>query len=225
MNKQTRSILLVFCGSLIFAGLPLLGWGINDYGAFFGNPARFAFVVLIVLLQVFAVMYNPKAPARKEKQKGAGQTKIDLYLIQVFSLLIVIVAPYSDSRSIGTVDVGDMARYPGLVLIVVGFVLMLLAEKHLDTQFSVAVELKKDHTLVKTGPYKYVRHPRYLGIALFFAGIAFVFRSWAAMGLTVMLVMVLAWRITAEEALMKKAFGKEWDAYRAASWRIVPFLF
>jgi protein-S-isoprenylcysteine O-methyltransferase Ste14 len=78
---------------------------------------------------------------------------------------------------------------------------------------------------VRTGPYKYIRHPRYLGIIIFFTGISFIFRSYLAMGTVVMLLMVLAWRIFAEESLMKQKFEKEWDNYCATSWRIIPYLF
>jgi protein-S-isoprenylcysteine O-methyltransferase Ste14 len=37
--------------------------------------------------------------------------------------------------------------------------------------------------------------------------------------------LVLAWRIRAEEALLRREFGAEWEAYTRRSQRLVPFVF
>ncbi len=228
MKQSIKPALYIIGGTFIFVALPLLGWGINDVGKFFNHPVRLLYVMIIILLQAFAIIYNPRMAKEKEREKKnkvMPQSKIDLFLIQIFSLSIVFLAPYSDSRSIGVANLGDIVRYFGFAFILSGFFLMQLAEKYLDRQFSVKVTIQENHKLVRTGPYKYIRHPRYLGIIIFFTGISFVFRSYLAIGIIVMLSMVLAWRIFAEESLMKQEFEKEWDNYCATSWRLIPYLF
>ncbi|NOX34421.1 MAG: isoprenylcysteine carboxylmethyltransferase family protein [Deltaproteobacteria bacterium] len=206
-------------GASIFVGLPLFGWGINNASKFINHPVRLLYVIIIILLQFFAIIYNPKTAKKKESRtKRIVKSKLDLILIQIFSLAIVFIAPYSDSHAIFTVSSGNIIRYLGLILVMAGFILMQLAEKYLARQFSVEVTIQEDHQLVTNGPYKYLRHPRYLGIMVFFFGISFVFQSFLAMGVVVALSIVLVWRVFAEERLMRQEFKQEWDDYCANSW-------
>jgi len=218
---------LALCVALIiFLGLPLLGWGLGNIPQFFDNPARLTYAVVILCLQLFSVLYNPQVGRNKDDRKtGVEQHKIDLVLIQVFSLAVVILAPFSDSHSIGAFSFGNSVRFLGFILMMPGFIFMQMAEKYLGRQFSIEVTLQKDHQLIRGGPYKFIRHPRYLGILAFFTGISIVFRSLLSILLVMALGIVLIWRVYAEEALMQKEFGKEWDAYCKKSWRLIPFVF
>ncbi|MSP13443.1 MAG: isoprenylcysteine carboxylmethyltransferase family protein [Chloroflexi bacterium] len=226
MKSLLFFLLLLLAGLFIFVGLPLLGWGLGDVPHFLDNPARVAYVLVIFLLQLFAVVYLPQPIRRKEQRKsGVPEHKVDLYLIQILRLAIVLLAPFSDQRAIGTLTIGDGVRFIGIILLVSGFLLIQIAEKYLDTQFSVEVTLQDDHKLIQGGPYKFVRHPRYLGMLVFFLGISITFRSLFAIILVIALALVLVWRISVEEDLIRQEFGKEWDDYCAKTWRIIPILF
>ena len=102
---------------------------------------------------------------------------------------------------------------------------MQAGEKYLAKQFSIEVTLQNDHQLIQSGPYKFIRHPRYLGILTFFVGISLTFRSLLGVFIVIALVGVLIWRIFAEEKLMRQAFGKEWEEYQSKTWRLIPFVF
>lgn len=226
MKNILSHLLSLLIGLLIFLGLPLLGWGLDAVRQFFSNPARLAYALVILALQVFALFYNPQVGRNPEQRKpGIQQHKLDLVLIQVFSLAVVFLAPLSDRHSFAVFSYGDLVRLAGFLLLIPGFSLMQMAEKHLARQFSIQVTLQQDHQLIQSGPYKMVRHPRYLGILAFFLGIAVVFRSWLAVLVAAALFGVLLWRIRAEEALLEQTFGAEWQAYRTKSWRLIPYIF
>lgn len=211
---------------LIFVGLPLLGWGLGDLSGFFDHPVRSAYVVIIVALQLFAILYNPQVGRNQENRKsGVAAPKVDLVLVQIFSLAIVILAPFSDRHSFVVFNFGDAGRMVGLVLIVPGFALMQMAEKYLAKQFSIQVTIQEDHKLIQNGPYQFIRHPRYLGVLVFFLGISLAFRSLLAVLVIIALLGVLLWRVSAEEKLMQLEFGEAWEAYRRTSWKIIPFIF
>ena len=225
--SSLKSVLLALtAGTVIFAGLPAAAWGLGDMPGFFSSYARTGYVLVIVALQCFGAIYHPQA-GRKPEQRKNGQTrqKIDLYLIQAFSLLVVLCAPFSDRHAIGILDVGEAFRLSGLLPVGFGFIFMLAAEKRLDRQFSVEVTLQENHRLIQSGPYAMIRHPRYLGIFALFLGISLVFRSLLSLGVVAALSIVLVWRMFAEDALMKREFGEEWDAYFKRSWRVIPFVF
>jgi len=226
MRSLPRYFLALLAGSIIFIGLPLLGWGLGNLPAFFENPARIAYVLVLFALQVFSLIYNPQVGRNQENRKSdAPNSKLDLILIQIFSLAIVIFAPFSDGRSIGILQVENIVRYIGLFIAIPGFVLMQAGEKYLAKQFSIEVTLQKDHKLIQSGPYKVIRHPRYLGILIFFTGISLTFRSLLGIFIVLALAGVLIWRVFAEEKMMHEEFGKEWEEYQSKTWRLIPYLF
>ena len=226
MKSLPRYFLALFAGSVIFIGLPLLGWGLGHIPVFFENPARIAFVLVLFALQVFSLIYNPQVGRNQENRKSdAPSSKLDLILIQIFSLAVVILAPFSDGRSIGILHVENTIRYIGLFIAIPGFVLMQAGEKYLAKQFSIEVTLQKDHKLIQSGPYKVIRHPRYLGILIFFTGISLTFRSLLGIFIVLALAGVLIWRVFAEEKMMREEFGKEWKEYQSKTWRLIPYIF
>lgn len=226
MKSLPRYFLALLAGSVIFIGLPLLGWGLGVIPAFFENPARIAFVFVLFGLQVFSLVYNPQVGRNQENRKSdAPNSKLDLILIQIFSLTVVILAPFSDGRSIGILHVENTIRYIGLFIAIPGFVLMQAGEKYLAKQFSIEVTLQKDHKLIQSGPYKVIRHPRYLGILIFFTGISLTFRSLLGIFIVLALAGVLIWRVFAEEKMMREEFGKEWKEYQSKTWRLIPYIF
>lgn len=103
--------------------------------------------------------------------------------------------------------------------------MMNWSEASLGKQFSIQVTVQENHQLVTDGPYRFLRHPRYLGIIMFNLGIALVYRSWMAMILVAALTLVLLWRIHDEESLMHQEFGADWDVYARKSWHLIPFVY
>ena len=77
--------------------------------------------------------------------------------------------------------------------------------------------------LVTTGPYRLVRHPIYLGLALLALGGALAFSNWAAVLIVVCgLVPTFAWRARAEETLLCRTFGETYALYRKHTKMIIP---
>jgi protein-S-isoprenylcysteine O-methyltransferase Ste14 len=80
--------------------------------------------------------------------------------------------------------------------------------------------LQPGHELVTDGPYRFVRHPSYLGMIL--AGWALVFRSGVGLAATAVGLLVLGRRIEDEEALLASQFGPAWTDYCRRTWRLLP---
>jgi protein-S-isoprenylcysteine O-methyltransferase Ste14 len=225
VSTLLRSSTKLLIGIVIFVGLPLVGWGVKDVQSFIGHPARLSYAVLVVLLQVIVVIRLPEVGSIRSKEKKITlHDRLTLVPLQTIPLAIILVAPYSDRHNIAVLGEVEIIRYLGLVLFSFGFVGMHWAEAQLDRQFSVYVTIQEDHKLVTNGPYRYLRHPRYLGIIMFTTGISLVFRSWLTLILVAVLTFALIWRIRGEEALMRQQFGADWEAYSQKSWRLIPFV-
>ncbi len=213
-------------GILLFVGLPLIGWGVTDIQGFITHPARLGYILLVVLLQVLVVIKLPEVGGTRSKGKRVvRRQRVAVLLMQVISLAIVITAPFSDRRDVAVLADAGVIRYLGLAVLCLGFLAMHWAEASLGKQFSVDVAIQEGHSLVTEGPYRHLRHPRYLGIILLNIGISLVYRSWLALLLVAAMTLVLIWRIRDEETLMHQTFGTDWEDYSRRSWRLVPYVY
>jgi len=111
----------------------------------------------------------------------------------------------------------------GLALIFVGIGLRAWSIATLGRFFQYRIEVQPGHRVVSDGPYRYVRHPSYGGIALVLIGIALatgdvlsviVVAVLGSIGLTV--------RIRAEERQLTDALGAQYERFAAQRKRLVP---
>jgi len=113
----------------------------------------------------------------------------------------------------------------GLAVEAIGLFIAIWARIHLGRNWSGEITIKVDHQLIRSGPYKLLRHPIYTGILAMYLGTAVVTGEWLAV-IGVVLVVFAYWRkIRLEEANMVVAFGADYDAYRRESWALVPGLY
>ncbi len=95
----------------------------------------------------------------------------------------------------------------------------------LGRRFSGLVAIQEGHELVTDGIYRWVRHPSYLGALVGFAGWVLVFRSLVGLLLLIPGAGALVTRMDAEEVLLASEFGARYAAYRARTWRLVPWVY
>ena len=110
----------------------------------------------------------------------------------------------------------------GAVLTLGGLLFMVWARIYLGRNWSGVAALKANHELVTSGPYGWVRHPIYSGLALAFIGTALALGQWRGV-LAVVLMLIAIWhRVAVEERLMRQQFGAAYDAYARRVRALVP---
>jgi protein-S-isoprenylcysteine O-methyltransferase Ste14 len=113
----------------------------------------------------------------------------------------------------------------GSLLAVAGVALVLRSRAELGPAWSFVPKADQVTGLVTTGPYRLVRHPIYLGLALLVMGEALAFGSWPALMIVLSgIVPTLAWRARAEEKLLSRTFGERYAAYRQRTRMMIPGL-
>jgi protein-S-isoprenylcysteine O-methyltransferase Ste14 len=221
-----RKFFSFIVGLIIFSVLPLIGWGLNDIKGFIHNPFRLTYVIMMAVLSVLVVIFVPnEGRSQGEGIKMIKRQKISLLFLQIVPPLIVLLSPFFDHRGIAVFGENSSIRLIGLILSFTGFLFMNWSVMILGKQFSVDVTIQEDHKLVTGGPYKFIRHPRYLGIIVFFAGISLIFLSWISLLLVLFLMAVLLWRIRDEEKLMHQEFEKSWEDYKKRTFSLIPFIY
>jgi protein-S-isoprenylcysteine O-methyltransferase Ste14 len=216
--KIARGISFFFSTIAIYLGLPLLGWGLDDFSGFFSLQQRLCYSMIIVILGLlvgFQAVETPEGIRGGRGQEGKLLPRQRIIRILVSSLLFfgLIFIPYTDRRSIGVIASSQTARWFGLVLFMFGIGLVFWSGLALGRLYSPDVTIQEEHRLITNGPYRFIRHPRYLGGILLGIGLSLLFRSWIGLFLTSIFIVVLCSRIRDEEIIMSEEFGEEWETY------------
>jgi protein-S-isoprenylcysteine O-methyltransferase Ste14 len=115
-------------------------------------------------------------------------------------------------------------QWAGLVILVLSLALRIWGRMHIRGLYSGHVEVKVEHTLVQSGPYRFIRHPGYTGLVLMSLGVAFGYSSLIGLlAIPILLLPGLAYRMNMEEKLLKEHFGEEYRAYTRKTRRLIPF--
>lgn len=114
---------------------------------------------------------------------------------------------------------GEVAWTPvkavGAALAAVCLVLLIAARVQLGASFSVSAQARK---LVTTGIYAKIRNPIYVFSAGFLVGMVMVSERWLFLVPIAVLLPVQLVRARKEEAVLRAAFGEEYDRYKAGTW-------
>ncbi len=100
-----------------------------------------------------------------------------------------------------------------------GFLLLAIwARRHLGRNWSAEVRIAEDHELVRTGPYRLLRHPIYMAMLGMFPGTAIASSQYhSVVGLAVLVAAYLR-KTRLEDQILAQTFGDEYDAYRRETW-------
>lgn len=147
-------------------------------------------------------------------------------------LWIVIVASVTGCnwiRAIAPANMFDGAhwlRLASVTVLAAALAIRWTAIITLGKSFSANVAIHQSQKVHRTGLYRVVRHPSYLGLLLVFLAIGLHSRNW--IGFAVVLLpttAALLYRIHVEEAALNLALGDEYAEYSRVTKRLIPGVF
>jgi protein-S-isoprenylcysteine O-methyltransferase Ste14 len=99
------------------------------------------------------------------------------------------------------------------------------AVRALGKQLRVHAGLYADHELVRSGPYRIVRHPIYAGMLAMYLATALVRSAWplALIGFAIFIVGIEI-RVRIEDSLLASRFGKQFAEYKASAPAYIPLV-
>ncbi len=191
-------------------------------------------VFRVILILGFAIVFpvalyhRLKAAALKDKLDRREEglfillTLRPIALASIIGLLAYVINPARMAWS--SVALPLWLRWCGVGLGVLAAALLIVVFRTLGTNITDTVVTRARHTLVTSGPYRWVRHPFYVAFALAMTANSVVTANWflALTGFLAFGLIVIRTR-KEEEKLIEK-FGDEYRSYMERTGRFIPRL-
>jgi protein-S-isoprenylcysteine O-methyltransferase Ste14 len=140
----------------------------------------------------------------------------------MIALVTYMVSPARMAWS--SIPLAPSARLTGVVLWVAGGALLVWTLRNLGPNLTDTVVTRKAHSLVSTGPYRWVRHPFYGAVYLLLLGSGIIAANWFILASGTLVFLLMALRTAVEERNLLARFGENYRAYRDATGRFLPRL-
>lgn len=130
-----------------------------------------------------------------------------------------------DSVRYGWTSVPWSLLYVGVALHIIGSIPMIwsmISNPHLET--TVRIQSDRDHQVVSAGPYRYVRHPMYVGVILMFLGWPLILGSWVALGVSCFVVLLFFVRTSLEDKTLRDELEGYEEFCTRTRYRLIPGL-
>jgi protein-S-isoprenylcysteine O-methyltransferase Ste14 len=193
--------------------------------AILAGASRHDWPIYLSMALWFAFMAYWSAAARNRGAARSSESResrrVHEQLMNGALLLLFIPVPGLREHLIERTTTAIVA---GLAIQVASGMLGVWARKHLGRNWSGAITIVEDHQLVRSGPYRMLRHPIYTAMLGMFVGSAIVSGELHAL-IAVAMIGYAYWRkIRMEEAALLSAFGEQYAQYQQESWAVLPLL-
>ncbi len=221
--KKRRAAILLLPPLLLIVACLLLGWGVHDVPGFFRNNARTGLIVVLCASYLAGSLLGiEQNPFRTGKTPGR---RWPIVLGAATIPLVLAGISFCDRQNISVFPDEGAIRWTGVVALAIGDAIRLAALRELGRQYSMFLTIQSQHQLIRTGPYRHIRHPFYLGGLLTIPGMMLALRSPLSIIVFVISAAFIATRIGREEKMLLDQFPEEYAQYRRHSWRLLPYVF
>ena len=183
-------------------------------------------VAYLILIVYYAITESRRRgqPAATLKGGAFDQASTRLLSLALFiNIILVIVANALSYFQLG--PMADLIGWIGIAVMLCGITLRVCASQTLGRFYTRTLRVSEGQRVVQDGPYKYVRHPGYLGTILLWVGAGLATVNWiVAVLVTFTFVAAYRYRINAEERMLVASFGEQYAAYKEHTWRLIPFI-
>jgi protein-S-isoprenylcysteine O-methyltransferase len=177
--------------------------------------------LLWVVPEIILGRRRPAADAQKE-DRGSMMVVISSINLGIFFafLAVGLVPKFTAGTQWKTMFFLGVAIWYG------GMALRWYSIRVLGRFFTTQVAIAKDQHVVELGPYRWVRHPSYLGGLLAVLGFGMTLTNWLSALLPVVcLLAAYAYRIPLEERALARGLEPAYREYMGRTWRLIPFVY
>lgn len=175
----------------------------------------------------FAFYWVAAAAGTKHTKRSESRLDRLSYSLPLFAAMFLMIVPRAHRGWLGIrfTPASDTSGWAGAALTIAGVAVAIWARWHIGGNWSGTVTLKEGHELIRTGPYRRIRHPIYTGILLAGLGTAIEIGRIAAL-----IALALGWgsfwfKARREESFLREEFGAQFEEHRKQTGMFLPKLF
>lgn len=185
-------------------------------------------IILLNIIATFGANFSGaqkglKTSIIKVKEKPRSYLQTLPTSVAVITLVLLILSLFE----IGTFEYSDdflSYRIVGLVFYLIFSWVQIWAYRTLGENYSQDVVILNNHKLVKSGLYRFIRHPQYLAQFLVDLSASIAVLSYLIFPIVFVELILLIQRAKLEETLLKKYFKDSFDEYKSRSGFMIPFV-
>jgi protein-S-isoprenylcysteine O-methyltransferase Ste14 len=190
------------------------------------QPWNVVFLVCFVAYLTIRGVFDRRARGKeKTVRRMDGLEKAVLFLVLAGSLLLPVLYLFTPLLAFADYRLPAFAPWCGTGIMIAALWLFWRSHADLGANWSITLEIRKDHQLVTHGVYRWIRHPMYASIWLFSLGQGLLLENWlagwSAFGTFAVMYFV---RTPREERMMCEFFGQEYRDYMRRTGRLFPRL-
>jgi protein-S-isoprenylcysteine O-methyltransferase Ste14 len=166
-----------------------------------------------------AIVFRPEKRDSSSPRRRRRSRHLGFRLVVAAGVILAI-----RTQHLGRTPTGHGVGWVGVLFTVVGIVIATWARVCLGRSWGMPMTIRAKPTLVRTGPYRVVRHPIYSGLLVALVGSALATGSGlvpAAIGGGAYFVL----SIRVEEADMVALFPDDYPEYGKHTKRLIPFVY
>jgi protein-S-isoprenylcysteine O-methyltransferase Ste14 len=187
----------------------------------------FIVILGILIIAGFFFLETRLRSGNEAKSWQAGQFDQRSTMFIVIAYVVCGVALISSSF-LERLNVGLLplwVAWLGIVIALAGFGLRVWSMSVLGKFYTRTLKVTENQSIVRAGPYRFIRHPGYLGSILIWSGVAASTTNWIVL-LIVLIVMfgVYIYRIQSEEKMLL-ATNAGYVEYQKQTWRLIPLIY
>jgi protein-S-isoprenylcysteine O-methyltransferase Ste14 len=191
----------------VYTAASLIGWIVLDVIVALENPG----------------LFNQRGKPTKDLTKGAKRW--DLIILTLYTVLLVAtpVVAGLDFRYGWSAETSPVIHILGIALVLLGFVPLtgaMAANKFFEP--TVRIQTETGHQVVENGPYRFIRHPGYLGIILHFIAVPLALGTWAALIPALLGAALYVVRTAKEDQTLRQELPGYADFAKRTRYRLLP---
>lgn len=195
------------------------------------NPPPFLWPYALIFWAVYVwalfpelrIIQRARTEPNNAASKDAGSVKV---MTTAMSLALVLAFPlaFVDRWSF-PISRHRLVFATGMVLLILGSLLRRYCWRTLGQYFTGDVQVRAEQPVIRTGPYRLVRHPSYTGGILMNAGVGLALCSWVSLGLLIITaILTYVYRVRIEERALLETLGEPYRVYTTETRRFVPYI-
>lgn len=220
-KARTQLILRALLAPLLMIGLLFFVAGRWD----FWQAWVYSIINMIVLVLMGTLLTRNAELVEERLNPKEGMKGWDKFYFAVTTPLYMaaLVVAGLDARFGWTTSMPPIIYWASVVVYLIGQAIFQWA-RYTNNYFSSVVRIQTDrgHAVCKDGPYRYVRHPGYVGAFLFTITIGLMLGSWWASIPQIIAALMLVWRTAREDRTLQAELPGYSEFIKETKYRLLP---